>query len=483
MNDLKKKALNGVSWSFLDNIANSGITFLVGLVLANILSPAEFGMVGIITIFIAISNSIMDSGFSNALIRKKDATNTDYNTIFIFNLILGTILSLLLFISAPTIGYFFHQKEALTPLVQGMSIILIINSLGIVQRTLLVKKVDFKTQTKISLIASCISGIIGIIMALKGYGVWSLIAQQISRQSLTTIFLWIFNKWRPAFEFSIESFKELFGFGSKLLISGLIDTIYKNAYAVVIGKYYTDAQLGQYDQAQKFNTIFSSNLTNIIQRVSYPVLCKIQDEETRLKTTYQKVIKYTMIITFACMLGLAAVAKPLLLFLVGEKWLEATEYLQIICFVGMMYPLHSINLNILQVKGRTDLFLRLEIIKKIIAIGPIIIGIFFGIKFMLIGGVLTSFIAYFLNTYYSSDLINYGIGEQIKDIIPSFVVSLIVAFFMWSITMLNYPNWATLIIQIITGGTLAILIYELLKLPEYLEMKNIALSIIKRKKI
>ncbi|WP_196894152.1 lipopolysaccharide biosynthesis protein [Aureivirga marina] len=482
MNDLKQKAVKGVSWSFIDNIANSGITFLVGLILANILTPAEFGILGMITVFIAVSNSIVDSGFSNALIRKVDAKNIDYNTTFIFNFILGVILYILLFLFSPAISRFFGEP-ILVPITRAMGLILIINSFGIVQRTLLIKEVDFKTQTKISLIASCVSGVIGIVMAYKNFGVWSLVGQQLSRQFLTSLFLWIFNKWRPTFEFSMKSFKELFGFGSKLLISGVIDTIYRYIYYIVIGRFYSAGQLGQYTQADKFNTIFSSNLTNIVQRVSYPVLCKIQDNDERLKATYQKVIKFTMLITFACMLGLVAVAKPLIIFLVGEKWLVAVGYLQIICFGGMLYPLHSINLNILQVKGRSDLFLKLEIIKKIIAIAPIVVGILYGIKFMLWGGVLISFFSYFLNTYYSSTLIKYNVWEQIKDIIPSFLVSIFVAITMWSITLFNYSNWVILLLQIITGGGLAILIYEILKLPEYLEIKNIALSLIKRKKI
>ena len=298
--------------------------------------------------------------------------------------------------------------------------VLMINALAIIPRTLFVKEINFKVQTKVSLISSISSGVIGIGMAFGGMGVWSLVGQQLSRQLLNTLFLWVYCKWRPVLEFSVQSFKELFGFGSKLLLSGLLDTIFKEIYYLVIGRCYTAAQLGQYTRASQFNQIFSSNLTTVVQRVSYPVLSSIQDEPDRLREAYRKVIKSTMLISFACMLGLAAVAKPLIVLLIGEKWMPAVGFLQIICFSGMLYPLHAINLNILQVKGRSDLFLRLEIIKKIIAVGPLLLGVFFNIESMLWGSVCSSLIAYFLNSYYSASLINYPTKDQLKDILPTF---------------------------------------------------------------
>ena len=359
---------------------------------------------------------------------------------------------------------------------------LVINALAIIPRTLFVKEVNFKTQTKISLIASISSGVIGIGMALAGLGVWSLVGQQLSRQLLNTLFLWIYCTWRPAWEFSMQSFKELFSFGSKLLLSGLLDTVFKEIYSLVIGRCYTSAQLGQYTRASQFNQIFSSNLTTVIQRVSYPVLSSIQDEPERLRDAYRKVIKSTMLISFACMLGLAAVARPLIIILIGEKWLPAVGFLQIICFSGMLYPLHAINLNILQVKGRSDLFLKLEIAKKTIAIGPLVLGVLFSIEYMLWGSVCTSFMAYFLNSYYSANLIDYPAKEQIKDILPTFIVSFLTAAAMWSLTLLPLSNWLLLPLQCLLGILLAILVYEHLHLPEYVEVKQLALSLLRRKK-
>lgn len=472
---LKNKAVHGAKWSFIDNIASSGVTFLVGLVLARLLTPAEYGIMAMIAIFIAISTSIVDCGFSNALIRKVRVERIDYNTVFFFNLLVSIALYLLLCVAAPVISVFF-KEPVLTDVLRVIGWVLVVNALGIIPRTILVRNIDFKTQTKVSVISSVVSGVVGIGMAVTGWGVWSLVWQQLSRQILNSLFLWVFCKWIPVWEFSVKSFKEMFNFGYKLLLSGLLDTIYKNIYYVVVGRFYSSAQLGQYTRAEQFNTIFSSNLTGVVQRVSYPALSSIQEEPERLREAYRRVIKLTMLVTFACMLGLAAVARPLLVLLIGEKWLLAAAFLQIICFSGMLYPLHAINLNILLVKGRTDLCLKLEIIKKIIAVGPIAVGVFYGIEYMLWGGVLTSFIAYFLNSYYSAELINYSTKEQLKDIFPTFAVSLTVAAVMWSCSFLNVSVYLQLPIQIVVGLALAFAVYEKLQLPEYLEAKRMLLA-------
>ena len=480
MTSLKQKALHGLSWSFIDNILSSGITFIVGIILARLLGPEEFGIIGYVTIFISISASIVNSGLSNALIRKTNATDKDYNTVFFSNLLLAALLYFILYLSSTIISGFFREPM-LEPVLKIIGITLIINAFSIVQSAILVKRIDFKTQTKASVISSTTSGIVGIGMAFWGYGVWSLVGQQFSRQLLHSIFLWIFNYWRPKLQFSFSSFKELFGFGYKLLVSGLIDTVYREVYSMIIGKVYSTEQLGQYTRANQFKTMFSSNLTSIIQRVSYPTLCEIQNDPALLLSSYRRLIKTTMLITFACMIGLAAVAKSLLLVLIGDEWMPAVEYLQIVCFAGMLYPLHAINLNMLQVKGRSDLFLKLEIIKKCIAVIPILLGVFLGIKIMLLGSVFNSFIAYFLNSNYSGKLINYSTKEQIKDILPSFIVSLFVAGIMWSISFLDISAFLMLPLQILMGITSAILIYNSLQLNEYLEIKSMALYYIKRR--
>lgn len=479
MSSLTDKTIHGVSWSFIDNLAGSGISFLVGIVLARLLTPAEFGILGMIAIFIAVSNSLIDSGFSSALIRKTDASETDYNTVFYFNLLFGLILYFLLFISAPAISHFFRQP-LLIPVTRVMGIVLVINAFSIIQRTLLEKKVDFKTQAIISLSASVISGGVGIGLALNGKGVWSLVAQQLSRQLINSLLLWIFSQWRPARLFSFVAFREMFGFGSKLMVSGLINTIYKNIYYVVIGKFYSAPQLGQYTRAELFSSVISGNMTSVIQRVSYPVLSTIQDEQERLKQAYRRVIKTTMLLSFGGMLALAAVAKPLVVLLIGEKWLPAVPFMQLLCLSEMLYPLHAINLNILQVKGRSDLFLKLEVYKKILAVGPVVAGIFGGIEMMLWGGIALSVISFLLNSHYSSELVNYSTRAQIMDVLPTFGISVLVAAAMWSIGLAGLSLPVTIVLQLVAGLVAGTLMYELFRLPEYLEMKGIVMSVFKK---
>lgn len=477
--NLRNKTVKGVSWSFLDNIACQGITFIVGLILANILTPEEYGLIGIITIFIAVFNSIVDSGFSNALIRKKDAKDIDFNTVFITNMVLSVILFFALLGAAPFIAGFFNQPQ-LEPLTQVMSSIVIINAFAIIQRTILVKQIDFKTQTKVSLISSVISGIIGVGMAYGGYGVWSLVGQQISRQLLNTLFLWIYSHWIPKLQFSWSSFKELFGFGWKLLASGLIDTVWREIYQVVIGKCYSTATLGQYTRSYQFGSIFSSNLSAIIQRVSYPVLSSIQDDPARLKESYRRVIKVTMLVTFVLMLGLAAIAKPMIEVLIGDQWQLATELLPIICFQMMLYPLHALNLNMLQVQGRSDLFLKLEIIKKCVAVIPILLGIFINIYWMLWGSVGTGLFAYYLNSYYSGRFLNYSIVSQVKDILPSFCVATFMAVVTYFVSWLPFSSFIILLMQLFIGGALTIVLCECCHLEEYKEIKQIVTLILQR---
>lgn len=473
---LKNKTVKGASWSFIDSIAGQGITFLVGLVLARLLTPEEYGLIGIIIIFIAVFNSIVDSGFSNALIRKNEAQDIDYNTVFISNFVLSVVLFGILYISASAISNFFNQPQ-LIPLLRVMGSIVIINAFAIIQRTILVKQIDFKTQTKVSLISSILSGGVGIGMALSGLGVWSLVGQQISRQFLNSALLWIYSKWYPKLQFSIQSFKELFSFGWKLLVSSLIDTVWKEIYQVIIGKCYSPVALGQYTRAQQFASICSSNLMTVVQRVSFPVLSSVQDDKERLKNGYKRIIKVTMLVTFVLMLGLVAIAKPLVFSLIGEHWLPCVPFLQIISLQMMLYPLHSLNLNMLQVQGRSDLFLKLEIIKKFIAIGPLLLGIFVNINWMLGGSVITGFISYYLNAYYSGLFLNYSIKEQVKDILPGFGVAVAMAVPVFAMSYLPMNPFILLPLQILAGAVITIGICEGTKLPEYLELKGIALPI------
>ncbi|MGV3706950.1 MAG: lipopolysaccharide biosynthesis protein [Arcticibacter sp.] len=473
--NLKSRTINGMTWSLLDSFAGSGISFLIGILLARLLSPKEYGIMAMIAVFMAVSTAVVDSGFSNALIRKTDADDVDYSTSFYFNICVSFSIYIILFLAAPHISLFFSQP-LLTSLARILGLGLIIDSFSSVQKTLFVKKVDFEKQTKISLVTAILSGCIGVILALNEFGIWSLVYMQITRQALSLLLYWVTSDWRPSWIFSLERFKNLFGFGSKILLSSLIETVYKNIYYIIIGRFYSSYALGQYTRAEQFSTIFSSNLTNAIQRVSYPVLSSIQDDAERLKEAYRKIIKSTMLVTFACMMTLAALSKPLLFILIGEKWSEAASYLQIICISEALYPLHALNLNMLQVKGRSSLILKLEIIKKMVAVVPIALGIFGGIKMMLVGSVFFSIAAFVINSYYSRKLLNYSTKDQVIDILPSLLVSCTVSMILVGVSFMKMNLYVTLSFQVIVGAILYIIIYEQLKLDEYRYIKELVLK-------
>jgi O-antigen/teichoic acid export membrane protein len=470
---VKQKAITGMFWSFVDSLANQGIQFITGIVLARILSPREFGLIGMLSIFIAISQTFIDSGFSNALIRKQDCSQDDYSTVFYFNLAVSVLFYLILFVSANAISLFLHEEQ-LKQLIKILGLSLVISSLSIIHRTILNKKIDFKLQARVSVISSVCSGIVAIIMASSGYGVWSLVVLTLTKFALNSVLLWIWVAWKPILVFSKKSFTQLFSFGSKLLASSLIDTIYRNINNLMIGKYFSADQLGYYATADQYQALPSQNLQSIIGRVSYPILSSIQEDQLKLKFAFIRLVRSTMFISFLLMLGLAVIAKPLILTLIGIKWIIAAEYLQMLCFVGIFYPLHALNLNMLQVEGRSDLFLKLEILKKMLAIPVIIIGILFGIKIMIAGMIINNIIAYYINSYWSGKHIDYSFLDQIKDITPSFIMALVVngiIYFMGHI--IHVEPWLLLIIQISMGLFITVIICELLNFSDYLYMRNI----------
>lgn len=477
--NLKSKTIKGAGWSAADAILGQGVSFLIGLILARLLSPEEYGLIGIVMIFVTVLNGVVDSGFSTAVIRKQDANDDDYNTMFYTNMLFSIILYACLSLSSPLIAKFFERNE-LIQLVPAMGLILIINALSLTQYTILTKRIDFKTKTKASLISSVTSGIVGIICAYNGLGVWSLVIQKLLQQTLYTGALWIFNSWWPSFCFSKNSFHYMWGFGWKLLLSGLLDRIWQQIYQFVVGKFYNPATLGQYTRARDYANIFSSNLTMIVQRVSYPALAGIQDDEERMVAAYRKVIKVTMFVTAICMLFIGAISEPLIVCLIGEKWLEAATYLPLICISMSLYPLHAINLNMLQVQGRSDIFLYLEIVKKIIALLPICLGIFVGIKAMLIGSIAVGIISYFLNSYYTGKKLHYSSWMQLNDIKHSYLIALIIAFGIYFLKYIPLSYFVILPLQTILGAILFFVICEISKPSEYLEIKSILAKIPQR---
>ena len=476
-NSLKDKTVEGVAWSGLDNVAQMGVTFIVGIVLARLLTPDDFGLIGIIAIFTAVCNTIINGGFGTAIIRKKHASDEDYNTAFIVNLGLSLLLYVIIFLGAPFIAHFFGREE-LIDLIRVSSLAMVIGAMALVQQTRLTKRIDFKSQTKITIAASVSSGVAGIVLAFAGFGVWALVAQQLFASIIRTVLLWNVNKWIPNLHFSPKSFHELFGFGWKMMVSGILDTVWKELYQVVVGKFYSPATLGQYTRAKQFSQLFSSNLTTVIQRVTYPVLSNIQDDKERMVSAYRRIIKTTMFVTAISMFSLGAISEPLLYCLIGSKWHEAAIYLPLICISGSLYPLHAINLNMLQVQGRSDLFLGLEIVKKIIGLAPLSVCIIYGVMPMLYVNLLTGILSYFLNSYYPGKLLGYSTWIQLKDIGPSYGVATVIAIFVWFIKYLPLSYWIILPLQILVGVVVLIVICIGLKMDEFEEVKKMVLPMV-----
>lgn len=453
--NLHSKASAGFVWSLFDLFFNQGLQFIVQVILARLLLPEDFGVLAIIMVFIAISNTIIDSGFSQALIREKTVSSDDYKVIFSFNLLVSVILYGVLFISSPFIANFFNNTE-ITWIIRIVSIVIIFNAFTIIPRVQMIRDINFKSITKISIVANTISSIMAIILALFGFGVWTLVIRTIVAQFLQAVLILFIQKWRPNISFSLKIIKKYISFSYKLLISGLIDTFYNNLFYVVIGKFYSPILLGYYTNAVKLRDTISQSATSAVQKVTYPVLSSINSEgnEELLKSSYKSIIKLAAFLNFPVMLGLAAIAEPLFLIMFGEKWVNSIPYFQLLCIAGMLYPLHALNLNILQVKGRSDLFLFLEVLKKTVGVTLIALSIYLklGILGLVFTMIIDSFIAYLINTYFSKKTIGYSTLDQVKDVSKSFFVSLgmcIIVLSLLRILLLN--DVIELFIGIIVG--------------------------------
>lgn len=458
-------------WSSVERLSVQGVQFLFMLIMARLLMPSDYGMIAMLSIFLAIAQSLIDCGFSDALIRKVNRTEADCSTVFYFNIVVSTLIYIILFIGAPWVADFYDTPE-LTSVMRISCLIIIINSLTIVQRALFVSDVDFKSQAKISLISALITGVIGIYLAYIGWGVWALVFQSISSAVVTAILFWLFSKWRPRLLYSWDSFRELFAFGSKMMASGLINTVYNNIYPIIIGKLFSATNLGYYTRAQQFAELPSSNITNILKRVTYPVMCKVYNDEKLLLNTYRKLIRISCFVVFPMMLCLSAVSEPFIVVALGEKWQPSARLLQIICFAMMLYPIHSLNLNLLQTKGRSDLILKLEILKKCFGLFVIFIAASISLEAMCYGMIVTSIFSLIVNTYYTGKLLNFGIIEQIKDISPSLIASMI----MFGCTLLTVKLLDRQIISLILGCIEAIGIYVVISVF----FKNESIKEIKR---
>ena len=419
---LKKQAFSGVGWNAVGRFSTQGVSFILQIILARLLAPSDYGIIAMMAIFLQIAGVFVDSGFANALIQKKDCEEKDYSTVFYYNFAVSIGVYAILFLIAPFVAKF-YKIELITDVMRVASLVVIINALSIVQRTKLIKQIDFKSQTIISFYSSLLSGIAGVAMAYYGYGVWALCGQSILNSLFQLILFYLFVRWHPKPIFNINSFHELFSFGSRILAASIISIIYSNLYTIIIGKRFNSKDLGFYSRADQFAIFPSSNIGSIINGVAFPTLSKIQDSDDKLRFAYRKIIRYSSFIIFPLMIGLSAIADPMIRSLLGEKWAEAIPYLQVLCFALMWDHLSSLNLNLLYVKGRSDLVLRLEIIKKSIAISILFVTMPFGIMAMCWGRVLYGFIAFYINSYYTKKLINLGFWNQLQDFLPYLILS------------------------------------------------------------
>lgn len=451
---LKGKAINGVAWNLAQRLGAAGITFVVTLVLARILLPADFGLVAMVALFVAVANSLMDSGFMQALIRKPDATGTDYNTAFLANMLLGAVAYGCLFAAGPAIASFYGEPR-LVALVRVSGLVIPLNALKLVQAALLTRQMDFKSQLWRVIPANLLSGLVAVVLALLGAGVWSLIAQIVIASGASSVLYWLRSDWRPTGQGSWASFREMYGFGYKMFLSGLLETAWQNAYVAVIAKVFAATVAGHYFLANKIKDLLLQQVAGSIQAVTYPALALVQDDRPRLRGALRRILRMISFIMFPMLLFSAAMAQPLFSVLLEEKWLPAVPYFQLLCIAGLLYPMHSVNLNVLKVAGRSDVFLYLDIFKK--AFGALVLLTTYrhGVIAILIGQIASSLIVYVPNSYYSVRLVGYTVDEQLRDVAPAlglsgFLAGALYAAIRWG----SLPTWAQL-----AAATLAVVAY------------------------
>ncbi len=434
---LQKKAFSGVVWNSAQQFFTQGISFFVSIILARLLAPEDFGLITIISFFINFGNTLVESGLNQSLLRLQNPDEYDYSTIFFLNITFSLIIFIIVFILSDWIAIFFNHT-ILSKLIKVYSIIFIINAFSIVQNTKLVKNNEFKKQLIISIPSILFGSIISIGMALKGYGVWSLVWGALIQSLLTTIFLWIQGKWRPKIIYNKQKILFHFNYGYKLTLSGILETFYTSIYSLIIGKYFTPSQVGYFQRADSFKQLPVSNIIIILNKVTFPLLSEISDNNDRLINAYKNIIGLIMFFIFPILFFMFILSEPLFRLLFSDKWLPAVPYFKILCINGIFYPINAYMLNILNIKGRTDVYLKIEIIKKVLLSVIILLSISWGINGMLFGSIIFSVMSFVINSRFTFRFLNYSILDQIKDLFPTFILTLISSFFVYiSITALN----------------------------------------------
>ena len=466
---LRQRALRALSWSFAESIGLQVVRFGIGIVLARTLTPAEFGLIAMVMVFITVSQTLLDGGFASALIQKQDVTPLDKSSVFYFNILMGVLYSIVLWSIAPWVASFYGQP-ILRELLRALTLALILTSLGLVHSTLIIRSIDFKTEFRVSLIAATLSGIIGITMALRDFGVWSLAIQQITHALFRMLTLWFVCDWRPSLTFSFAALRGMFGFGSRLAVSNVLNQVFENLYYIVIGRLFSAGDLGLFTRAKTLQDLPSGVLSNMVSRVTLPLFASIQDDQKRVRKGLKQALTMTMMANTPVMIGMAVVGDPLIRVLFGPSWLPAVPYFQLLCVTGLLLPLHVMNLNVLTALGRSDLFLRLEFIKKGLIVVSIVLTWQLGIIGLIWGLIVVSVVAYGINSYYSGKLVGYPLFSQIKDVFPFIGVGLWMALFVyWVGLLLPEAPLLTLIVQATLGAAVYFLLCRAFRLEAFVE--------------
>lgn len=449
------KAISGSLWVMLERLSVQACQFVIGVVLARLLLPEDYGVIGMLAIFMALAQSILDSGFNRALIQKKDRNDIDYSTVFYFNLVVSIVIYAIFFVSASFIADFYNTP-ILEDVTKVVSISVIINAISLVQTAKLTIELNFKLQTIATLLSAIISGIIGIGMAYSGYGVWSLVSQSVSAALFRTVVLIAFSHWKPLFVFSVESFRKLFSFGSKLLLGDFIHTIYSNMYTLVIGKAFNASDVGYFNRANGFAILPPNIFGQVVNKVMFPVLADRQDDDISLLNAYNNMFRMPMFFFIPFMFLMAALSEPIIITLIGEKWRVCIPLMQVLCIGYIFSPLSILNLNLLYVKGRSDISLKLDLIKKPIGIMLLFASVPFGLWWMCFGKAVYDIIAFAMNCYYTKKLLNYGFLEQLNGIKTIIINSIIMFVIVIGINHL----FSSYIIQLFIGFIAGIFIYS-----------------------
>ena len=475
----RKSVISNIIWRFLERCGAQGVTFIVSVVLARLLDPSLYGTVALVTVFTAILQVFVDSGMGNALIQKKDADDLDFSSVFYFNFSVCLLLYICMFFAAPLIAAFYNMPD-LTPVVRVLSLTLIISGVKNIQQAYVSRNMLFKKFFFATLGGTIGAAVIGIWMAWKGYGVWALVAQNLFNSALDTIILWVTVKWRPKRAFSLERLKGLFSYGWKLLVSALLDTGYNNVRSLIIGKLYTSADLAFFNRGKQFPNLIVTNINTSIDSVLLPTMSKEQDNRERVRDMTRRAIKTSTFIMMPLMMGLAVCAVPLIRIVLTDKWLPAAFFLRVFCFTYAFYPIHTANLNAIKAMGRSDLFLKLEVIKKVVSIAALVSTMFISVEAMALALPVTSILGQIINSWPNRKLLDYSYRAQLLDMLPQIGMSLAMGGIVFTIQFLRLPDIATLLIQVPLGALIYIVGSKLLHIDSYEYVKGLIKSYTKK---